>query len=230
MKVILYTSLYPEKNEFRKNEILVSLKNNINNKNIDKIVILNEGFDDDIINNKKITNIPTSQRPTFAYFEQFLDENAINIITNNDIWFDNSLSKLKWFSLAKGDFLSLTRTEKDGQLFRETVGDSQDTWIFLGKPLPLKKCNFYLGKLGCDNKINYIFYKGGYRVLNPSKSIKTYHEHLSNHRTYTEAERITGEYLFAHPINFFQFQIARLVLRKLNSMRLNHIENLDDYK
>ena len=83
MRVILYTSLYPEKNEIRRNEILKSLRNNLKNNLIDEIRVLNEGFEDELLRNKKIVNISRTERPTFADFSQYLDVNAINIITNN---------------------------------------------------------------------------------------------------------------------------------------------------
>jgi hypothetical protein len=227
MRVILYTSLYPEKNEIRRNEILKSLRNNLKNNLIDEIRVLNEGFEDELLRNKKIVNISRTERPTFADFSQYLDVNAINIITNNDIWFGNSLKKMKWLFIQKGDLLSLTRVEKDGKLFRQVDGDSQDTWIFKGVPACLKKCNFYMGRLGCDNKLNFIFYEGGFRVLNPSKYIVAHHEHDSNERTYTEEQRIKGAYLLSRPIGFWKYHWFKIQLLLMQRGRINFFTNFE---
>jgi hypothetical protein len=227
MKVILYISLYIEKNESRMKEILFSLNKNLQNSYIEKIIVLNEGFEDEILKNKKIVNINRTERPNFSDFYEYLDENAINIIANNDIWFDNSLKKIKWLFVKKGDFLSLTRVEKNGKLFREIHGDSQDAWIFKGVPACLKKCNFYMGRLGCDNKLNFIFYEGGYRVLNPSKYIIANHEHESNERTYTEDQRLKGIYLLSSPIGFWSYHWYRIQLFVIQNSRINFFANFE---
>jgi hypothetical protein len=77
-----------------------------------------------------------------------------------------------------------------------------------------------MGKLGCDNLLNYFFYNGGYRVLNPSKSIFIYHEHLSNTRTYSQDDRVEGIYLLTKPINILEFHIFRLFLYWISNRKI----------
>jgi hypothetical protein len=223
----LFISLYNSDNKVRCVEFYDCLKNNINNRSINKIFILNEGFNIDIFHSPKIINIPFNKRPMFSDFYNYFEDNAINIIANNDIKFDSSLRKLKYYFLKEGDVLSLTRHEKDGSLFRAVYGDSQDAWVFKGKPRLLLTCHFFMGKLGCDNFINYIFFKGGYRVLNPSKSIRIHHEHSSNHRTYSEAERIKETYVLSNPINYIEFQFIRFFyfyINKKSTLKIIQIE------
>jgi hypothetical protein len=62
--------------------------------------------------------------------------------------------------------------------------DSQDVWIFNG---PVEKgvdANFLLGHPGCDNALAYKLEFSGYEVLNPSLTLKTYHQHLVMVRNY----------------------------------------------
>ena len=53
MKVNLYISLYPEKIKNRFNEIEKCLIKNINNPYINQIIVLNEGFQSEYLNQKK---------------------------------------------------------------------------------------------------------------------------------------------------------------------------------
>ena len=102
---------------------------------------------------------------------------------------------------------------------REKDADSQDVWIFKGVADCLQSADFHMGQLGCDGRLNFIFYKGGYRVLNPSKFIKVYHEHASPKRDYVESDRIMGPYLMLKPLNLFEFYWYRIVLYYLNRKR-----------
>jgi hypothetical protein len=77
--------------------------------------------------------------------------------------------------------------------------DSQDTWIFLGSVNNINLADFTLGVCGCDNKIAYLLGENGYYVINPSKTLKTYHLHLTNVRNYLNVvgeatERIPPHY------------------------------------
>jgi hypothetical protein len=75
---------------------------------------------------------------------------------------------------------------------------SQDVWIWKNilKNYEDKECNFTLGKLGCDNKIAYIFHQMGYKVLNPSLEIITYHLHKEENDRLYERKWLPGPYMF----------------------------------
>lgn len=68
---------------------------------------------------------------------------------------------------------------------------TQDAWIFQA-PLKIDTdlADFTMGYMGCDNKISQIATDAGYRVINPSKSIKAVHWHDSEHRTYDHDARL----------------------------------------
>jgi hypothetical protein len=217
--VTLFISLYHPSEHSREIEIVDCLVNNVSNKYIDKIIILNEGFNHPILLSEKINNILIEERPNFSQFYSYLNKTGINIIANNDIKFDATLDRLKYLFLKKGDMLSLTRHEKNGFLMREKESDSQDVWVFKGVADCLKAANFKMGQLGCDGRLNFVFYKGGYRVLNPSKFIKVYHEHASLKREYVESDRLKGPYLLLKPLNLLEFYWDRALLYFINKRR-----------
>ena len=217
--VTLFISLYQPSEPSREIEIVECLVNNVSNKYIDKIIILNEGFYHPILLTEKINNIQIEGRPNFSQFYSYLNKTGINIIANNDIKFDFTLGRLKYLFLKKGDMLSLTRHEKNGFLMREKESDSQDVWMFKGVADCLKTANFQMGQLGCDGRLNFVFYKGGYRVLNPSKFIKVHHEHTSPNREYVESDRLKGPYLLLKPLNLLGFYWNRSLLYLINKRR-----------
>ena len=56
--------------------------------------------------------------------------------------------------------------------------------------------SYCLGRPGCDNRIAFEFNKAGYRLSNPSKTIQAIHLHTVNIRSYTQDDRIVGDYLY----------------------------------
>jgi hypothetical protein len=218
VKINLYISLYEVTNIERKNEILEVLKKNLHNPNIDNVIILSEPNDNISFQSAKIKKIDIQTRPKFSEFSAYLDPGCINIIINNDIEFPEQ-SNITWLKhISSSDCITLTRYESDGKLFRSDRGDSQDTWIFKGNPDGLKYCDFHMGMPGCDNRIAYIFFALGYRVLNPSKSLKTIHHHKSEYRLYSENDRIPGPYLNVKPTTFLQSFFIKLVIVLLSKI------------
>jgi hypothetical protein len=213
----LLISLYPIKNPNRSEEILKCLKGNLENNYLEKIIILNEGFNDlEMIKNDKIEVINLNKRPTFNDYFSYFKNNDVNIIANNDILFNNSLSFIFYLKLKANEVLALSRYEMNNKIFRAKYGDSQDTWVF-GPNFNKGKCNFdfYLGIPGCDNRIAGVLYSNKNRVYNPAKLIKTMHFHSSNDRNYSSMDRIYGEYLNIKPTNILLFLMERLFLNKL---------------
>jgi hypothetical protein len=64
--------------------------------------------------------------------------------------------------------------------------DSQDTWVFNGNENldAVQGIDFSTGICGCDNKLAYELSQAGFEVLNPSRTIQTFHLHDVNIRTY----------------------------------------------
>jgi len=111
------------------------------------------------------------------------------------------LSLTRWD--VKADNVFNTNNHVDSSVLFDTP-DSQDTWIFMGGVPQISGADFTLGKAGCDNSIAYMLEQSGYNVLNPSRTIKTYHLHLTNIRNYTDVvghaiERIQPPYKLLYP-------------------------------
>lgn len=223
MKVNLYVNFYVDKNPIRQKELEECLKKNIQNKYIDKITVILSASHIQYFNdfNSKISVdgakskteiklVTYESRPTYNdYFLITRNDSAqddLNIISNTDIFFDETLKKVKDFHWKNKYCLALSRwdtidfTEKGARLFNRA--DSQDVWIIKGSIPHIQDADFTLGVAGCDNKIAWLLNNSGYEVINPSKEIKTYHLHLSDIRNYivnNYIERIPPPYLQVHP-------------------------------
>ena len=142
-------------------------------------------------------------RPTF---NQFLDvakrfNKDVNVIANLDIYFDETIRLSGW--IAENEIYCLTRWEDDGignvisfaDKHYGHPGDwSQDAWIFTG--IPDINLDFCMGEPGCDNHIAYLFTEAGYKVTNPSMTIKAIHIHNIDRDASRSRSRVgDGKYL-----------------------------------
>jgi hypothetical protein len=177
----LIYNYYKDKNPARQKEIDFCLNKNLSNKNINTIVI------------------ESQDRLTYSYYFKKINSvtlpNDINIVCNSDIYLDDTILNCK--NMAVDDCYALSRwdlkTNGSAELFNRP--DSQDTWIFKGKIRSNLYGDIFLGMPGCDNRIAYEIVKAGYRLSNPSKTIKTYHVHSSNIRNYSKKhDTVPGPY------------------------------------
>jgi hypothetical protein len=198
----LILNYYKDEVKDRNLEILTCFMENLNNDYINNIVVISTENDyssliENLVDNKnKIIPILTEVRPTYNdYFsitrDLFNNENNINIISNLDIIIPketlySEMSKTINDYIDNKTCLALSRwnIQKDNTYVHFDRSDSQDTWIFLGGVPNIDGADFTLGKRGCDNKISYLLDENGYHVINPSKTLKTYHLHLTNIRNY----------------------------------------------
>jgi glycosyltransferase involved in cell wall biosynthesis len=210
--IYLFTSFYLDRDSLRQAELVFCLRQNLANPAIDRIVLFLEPNLDPahlaLLADKKIELVNVPERPTYADFIDFANRNCVGqtiILANSDIFFDGSLDRLNSLDMS-GRFLALTRwdvqLDAEGMLSSNLFGriDSQDSWIFQ-PPLPPLWCAFALGTPGCDNQIAYEARRAGLQVANPALSIRSHHMHLSEHRSYTEANRLRGPYLLVPPIS-----------------------------
>lgn len=137
--------------------------------------------------------------PGRATYRDFFDKintvsgpRDINIIANLDIFFDETLKLAE--ALRPHEVFALSRwdvtSENPFNIKRYEEPGSQDVWMFRG-PITrqIKYCDFPIGRMGCDNRIAHEFQQAGYLVLNPSKSIRCIHYHVSEQRNYDRAVR-----------------------------------------
>ncbi|MFN7889013.1 MAG: hypothetical protein ACK5OC_01870 [Pirellula sp.] len=187
----LFTTFYTDKSPVRQKELEYCLSNNLENELIDRVCILTESPDCLPFDNAKIKLIKTNNRP---FFKELVEaSNLMNscsdmsIIANSDIHFDKSLSSLSEFEMDK-TVLCLNRWDvlSNGNLRPFNSFFSSDTWVFQGEIKVRLSENYHLGQPACDNRFNYDLFKSNYQILNPAFTIRTFHVHASEIRSYTE--------------------------------------------
>lgn len=177
----LYINWYEDDNERRRAELLTCLQKNIDHPKITSIYCLTEKLP---LEHKKLKKVSIYNRPTYADMLQAAVHDGIKIIANTDIYFDETLEKV-YDLITPNTCLALTRYDiinQRGQSKFHAAACSQDVWIF--KTIKPVQCSFHMGKPGCDNRFAWELKQAGYKLLNPSKTIKTYHLHLSKKRNW----------------------------------------------
>jgi len=191
--VNLFTSNYAEPNESRMAELLTCLNKNITNPIIDKIYIIIEGETKSPTFHEKVVYI-RQERPTYADFFKLIrtvsDKHSINILSNSDIYFNDTLSEI--YNIEYDEVYALSRHEisDDGRVaFLQVHGYSQDVWLWRGKPKPIDYADFLVGTPACDNRIAYEFENAGYKVYNPSIDIHCLHLHKGSLLGYAHVKK-----------------------------------------
>jgi len=204
----LFTTIYDEPNLQRLAEYRTCLERNISCPAITEICVLCEGDQDLIPHSEKIRLRRIDRRPTYTDFFNWINElvsaEDVSIIANTDIYFDNQLYLFQFWRMPSKMVLALSRWDRTAESIRlHNHGDSQDSWIVKGNPQNVDGC-FFIGVPRCDNRIAAEFEKAGYRVTNPSFSIRSYHLHQGEPRRYLEAEHsrlIPPPYKYISPHN-----------------------------
>ena len=215
MKHYLLSTYYQAKNPDRQAEYDFCIKKN-KVADFDRIYLFVENDEDKELAYEEhgVEVINIGKRPTFRDFfvffsnEEFAD--SINIIANTDIFFlnmqqvDNNLPRLvrgkSCFALSRYDF----HLNRPSDLFDRP--DTQDTWVFNGNEglLNVQNIDFTMGLAGCDNRLAYELQQAGFDVLNPSRTIQTFHYHEVALRTNADESgqqivRIPPPYLLLPP-------------------------------
>jgi len=213
--MILITTYYQTSNNDRNNEINKCLIHNFLNKNIKTIYLLNNKIYDlyFIEKNNKIKQIiisnDTNYKLKYNDAIHFINENLKNeicILSNSDIYFDNTLSKINYKNINDSLF-ALLRYDEDKNGNKNIFSryglprdDSQDCWIFKSPlNIDLEKINFSFGTLGCDNIFASIIHDSKIKISNPSLDIISIHVHNTEFRTYNIENRIYGKYALLKP-------------------------------
>ena len=183
----LFVSYYQDKNSVRQQELDSCFEKNLHNKQIDKMYVVVDGQIKKIETSARDTVIGSSKRYTYKdYFDlinSVTGDDDVNILCNSDIYFED----LSLFNTIKKDecyVLSRWDVGADGTIKLFNRPDSQDCWVFRGKVKEVGGCDFSTGFAGCDNATAYCLEQSGYKILNPSKDIKTFHLHNSGIRHY----------------------------------------------
>jgi hypothetical protein len=209
-EIVLITQFFLTDNQRRQKELNVCLTHNILNKNIDEILLLTETFIDirkylteniEFKYLEKVRQIIINDRLTlYRGIEYCKDNKKIYMISNSDIFFDDTLKMLKDINLEE-TILALSRYDlikeyvrkgqneakiftHEGQLGNPVI-DSHDVWILTNNIKNDIRLDVPLGTCGIDNIANYIFMDNGYKVVNPVFDIHAIHYHLDNYRNDT---------------------------------------------
>lgn len=203
---ILVTSYYYTSNIDRQRELDECLTRNVQNPWIDRIYLLNDKQYAlrHIDPYGKIVQIEVTdenkKRLRFDYAIQWINQHLYGkrvILSNSDIYFDQTLLKLQHETFHKKVF-ALTRYDQNKLVM---VSDSQDSWMFrVPLLIPMEECNFTFGTLGCDNRLAYVIQKAEYNITNPCLTIRTHHLHQSNERTYDVSTRVHKPHLLVEHV------------------------------
>lgn len=207
MKTLLLLNIYFEKHDERRRELEACINYNVK-AGFDTILVVAELKDLDYA--RAIMNIAApdkvvkfelcGQRATFddyIYFTNGIaDDDTLVFISNTDIVFlPEEVEKIKvlpWhlnisLALARWDVLSYDPNYAilNSQHFNRP--DSQDVWVHKGK-CRVKHAPYSFGVPGVDNCVAMRYAEAGYKVVNPSVDIKTYHMHKVVIRNYYNAK------------------------------------------
>lgn len=186
---------------YRQTEIQQTLLKNIENPHITKIHLFVEGDDLDLsfLHTKaKVVIIPSEERLTYQQAFKYYNSNIPNticILSNADIYFDDSLKYLQHIKWSLNVFVCPTRYESEDDtkpnilyglgtdLSKESKwleSDtesvySQDCWIWCNSSINATDCDFGIGVVGCDNLIARRIYDSGYTLVKCSHYICVNH-------------------------------------------------------
>ncbi len=215
-KHILIQQYYKSDKPRRYREIKKCLQENLKNPYIDEIWLLNEqSFQAEYPQDPegKIHEVVIKKRLTYAdvvkCIQTQIPPNTIVSFANSDIYYDGPTMRALWSMDLSDTFLALLRyeessdPEKPAQLFGPRA-DSQDAWITWSTSVQAKQWDFAdidfpFGQGGCDNAITLCFFRQKFRVANPAMSLKTYHVHASDIRTYDKQDIVQRNYMYVVP-------------------------------
>jgi hypothetical protein len=203
----LFISYYISRNREHQDEIDHCFRKNLDNLLIDNIYVFvakRIHFPFGSVDGR--LHLIDIERPRYSDVITFINskpdfKESYNIISNSDIYYDETLQSLDKIDFLRKTCLALSRHEVDGSgnivhvHSKEFLSLSQDSWIFKGHiKINNNDVNFYMGIPGCDNRLAFELSKNNFNVLNLHHDIKIYHYHL--HRMRKIKDRISKPYKY----------------------------------
>ena len=195
--IYLIQQYFKSPNAKRQQEINYVLDQNIKCSYIDKIILLNEQSYalpksdkiEQVIINKRLTYLDVMR-----YIKNSVPKDTYVVFSNSDIYMDETLCALYSLHMEK-KFISLLRYDvvpgQEAKIYGPRP-DSQDTWIVSASSIDFEPTeqdfDFTFGIPGCDNAINVSMLRNKFIVINPSLTMRSYHVHNSNVRTYVKSD------------------------------------------
>jgi len=206
--IFLFQQFFIPSNEERYNEVKECIKKNVEDDKFDKIYLLNERIysDEELgVKNDKIVQINIGQRLTYeSFFNHIHEKKGFIVLSNGDIFFDKTIKNVRTSVMREIKSVQCLRRyeyvkgiELDRCNLCPDIKSAQDTWIFhISKIKKIRDCNFFLGTPGCDNKFAHILRINDFVLLNDYQNIKTYHNHNSLVRNYTNKNQLSRPFTF----------------------------------
>ena len=147
-----------------------------------------------------IVNIEINEEITFDRLFDKINSisgpDDINIVADSDVFFDSTILLAQNIKHKEVYALTCWDTANSNNIIFRDRKDSQSAWITRG---PINKINgsFPLGAPSSDSRMAYEFHKAGYRVFNPSKSIKAYSNNIDLNKG--SKSPVHGPHLFIVP-------------------------------
>lgn len=205
----LFTTSFPEADPARRAEYDECLRRNLECEAIDQVCLLVEG-DVSLPASPKLVSRRVGERPRYADYLKWIRDIAapgdVSVISNSDIFFDQGLSVLKTWEIPDNTAVALSRWDSVSpgpRLYDHN--DSQDSWIFKGVPGTVVS-DFPVGVPRCDNRFAHELEAAGYKVMNPSFSLKSYHLHAGARSGYKNANQpgfVPPPYKYVWPHNLW---------------------------
>ena len=199
-----------------------AIQKNLDCISIDQVFLLTENTDSPFVH-EKLSTQQIAQRPKYSDFIDWANSKVtsvddISIITNSDIFFDDSILALEHkLKSDRSICVALARWEKSNHGTYSTLYTpySQDSWIFLGAIRRIV-CDFEIGVSGCDNRFLYELESADYTVINPALSIRSFHVHSDLERSYggDKTKSVGPPYQGMYPHNLYSaFRFAHFKLK-----------------
>ena len=200
----------------RLDDFKISFEHNIKNPLIKKIFIFYEQFSGkrpSFMESDKVIIIPIpkiAQHKTFYEFANVYLANQLVIAANADIFFDESLEKLKYINFNIYN-VALTRYDYYKPVTLIPDENCHDTWIFR-TPIKYQNANYQFNCFGTEHLLVHDWLESGYKVINPCLSVFTHHVHKSEWR-----DPIVRKGFINHPIYplFFETLLESIDTKKV---------------
>lgn len=219
---ILFTQYYTSSDKKRAKELRECLRRNVKCRWVDRVVLLTER-DESVAwasfvgkDKEKIEQQVLGRRLRYSdFFREVcrryaaMGTDAVVCLANADIymgeelaeawrirWADRAVCLLRWDDLGGGP--------AGARLFGPRP-DSQDVWMFSARSIAERHwggsdTDIPLGVPGCDNAILHSLLQRRFLLSNPALSLKTYHLHNSDVRSYTKKDTVVRPvYIYLEP-------------------------------
>jgi hypothetical protein len=211
-KITLFVPYYTCESETRQAELDLCLRQNIDNATIERIILIIDDGSIPPLQHDKIKAVNVEGRPTYRLWLDLTKDyvsNGISVLANSDLYFDHTIPLLSQVLKSKDTFVALSRYESNGDEWNlhQNPHWSQDSWAIRSgvsvSEVLHRSLEIPMGVPRCDNRVAYLFVLYGWKVVNPCRFIRSYHQHQSLERKYDlKVDRsVMGTVAYLNPVS-----------------------------